>query len=154
MISVSMAVGPLNSLFLMALLTFYRHCRPFFDTIIVTYFHPSVYPLFPSVISSFSCVHRQFHIWALQALLPQTPLFSTAFCAIPQPIKRTSASPVSPVSPVPLPKTSLFEGGGPPAGGGRSFSPVGSNPFSSYFSCITKETLISQSLFLGAEGGI
>ena len=32
--------------------------------------------------------------------------------------------------------------------------PVGSNPFSSYFPCITKETLISQSLFLGAEGGI
>ncbi len=32
--------------------------------------------------------------------------------------------------------------------------PVGSNPFSSYFSCMTKETLISQSLFLGAEGGI
>ena len=32
--------------------------------------------------------------------------------------------------------------------------PVGSNPFSSYFPCIAKETLISQSLFLGAEGGI
>jgi len=27
--------------------------------------------------------------------------------------------------------------------------PVGSNPFSSYFPCIAKETLISQSLFLG-----
>jgi len=37
----------------------------------------------------------------------------------------------------------------------RPYSPpVGSNPFSSYFPCITKETLISQSLFLGAEGGI
>ena len=37
----------------------------------------------------------------------------------------------------------------------RPYSPpVGSNPFSSYFPCIAKETLISQSLFLGAEGGI
>ena len=37
----------------MVLLTFTGIVAHFFDTIIVTYFHPSVYPLFPSVISSF-----------------------------------------------------------------------------------------------------